>query len=209
MRRFAPALINRAIRPTARTSLVTAVTGARSTMLCSAAVAVNSSSVQHCFAARSSLASNVRSFQSCSALRTEEYRPSHGPRPTSPHLEIYNLPLPAYASITTRATGVALSIGLSGMAILALEGIEPAAVVYAFKESAPILVPIAKGLVGFPIVFHTVSGIRHMCWDATACGLTLPEVHQSTQFVIGLSALLTVLLMFYSAKPGKPLKNKK
>ena len=34
--------------------------------------------------------------------------------------------------------------------------------VYAAKAALPWLVPIAKGVVSFPIVYHYVAGIRHL-----------------------------------------------
>lgn len=118
-------------------------------------------------------------------------------RPISPHVEIYSFPLPALTSITTRATGVALSVGVFGMSILALTGsCDIPSYVHAFQTSAPILVPVAKLIVAFPVVFHYVAGARHIVWDMTAKGLDLQTTEYTSQIVWGVSAVLTLILAF-------------
>lgn len=43
-------------------------------------------------------------------------------RPISPHVTIYNFPVTALTSITNRATGVGMSVGVIGMSMVALGG---------------------------------------------------------------------------------------
>lgn len=120
-------------------------------------------------------------------------------RPISPHVTIYAFPVPALASITNRATGVALSVGVMGMSFVALGGgCDIPAYVETLKTSVPVLMPLCKMLVAFPVVYHTVAGVRHMYWDKTAKGLDLDSVEGTSKIVIGASAFLTLILGFYS-----------
>ncbi len=68
--------------------------------------------------------------------------------------------------------------------------------VEAFQTSAPILVPVAKAMVGFPLVYHTAAGVRHLYWDYTAKDLDLPSVEKSSKALIGASAALSLILAF-------------
>jgi len=119
-------------------------------------------------------------------------------RPISPHVTIYKFPLPAITSITNRFTGVALSIGFSGMGLVALcGGCDIPSLVHSFQSAAPVLVPIAKMLVAFPLSFHFVAGLRHIYWDLTAKHLDLPSVDKSSQAIIAISAVTTLFFAFY------------
>ncbi|KAL6071247.1 Succinate dehydrogenase cytochrome b556 subunit [Balamuthia mandrillaris] len=119
-------------------------------------------------------------------------------RPLSPHVTIYRFPLTAITSITTRATGVGLTVGLYTTAIYSLFAApgSVAEMIEACKSTVPILVPVAKATVAFPFVFHYLSGIRHLIWDATAEGLTLPQTHRTSQLLVGSSIALTAVLAF-------------
>jgi succinate dehydrogenase (ubiquinone) cytochrome b560 subunit len=55
-------------------------------------------------------------------------------------------------------------------------------------------VPVAKAVVAFPFVYHYCNGARHIYWDATAKGLDLQSVEQSSKLVIGGAVLGTILL---------------
>lgn len=120
-------------------------------------------------------------------------------RPISPHVTIYDFPLPALSSITNRATGVALSVGVMGMGLVALGGgCNIPAYVEVVKTSVPILMPLLKMVVAFPIVYHSAAGVRHLIWDKTAKGLDLESVELTSKIVIGGSVVVSVLLGFYS-----------
>ena len=59
-----------------------------------------------------SLASVTPQSRAITVLSPEEYEAQKKPdRPLSPHVTIYKFPLPALTSITTRATGAALTFG--------------------------------------------------------------------------------------------------
>ena len=110
---------------------------------------------------------------------------SKSDRPISPHVQIYAFPVAALSSITTRITGVALSGGKSMLdvssrcscshvirgAVFVGSGVANAVtgdvdaalhMVQAFKESAPILVPLVKLPLSFAMVYHTLAGLRHL-----------------------------------------------
>jgi succinate dehydrogenase / fumarate reductase, cytochrome b subunit len=87
-------------------------------------------------------------------------------RPTSPHLQVYKLPLTGLISITHRMTGVLLSVGLVFLVYIlwAMAGGE------ASYQSLQNL--LQQGLVriiywGFvyALFFHLCHGIRHLLWD--------------------------------------------
>ncbi len=88
-------------------------------------------------------------------------------RPLSPHLQIYRLPLTAIVSITHRATGVMLVVGmiylvnwLMGIA----SGPEQFTETQSFIDS--ILGRMLLFFFSFALFFHFVHGIRHLFWDA-------------------------------------------
>ena len=118
-------------------------------------------------------------------------------RPISPHVSIYRFPLPAIASITTRITGVALTFGAAGVAALSLtDPLGGFQAVEAIKSSAPALVPVAKAVVAFPIVYHYLSGLRHLWWDRTAQGFSMDAMRQSSTLLLALAVLFTLALTF-------------
>lgn len=100
-------------------------------------------------------------------------------RPISPHVTIYDFPVPALSSITNRATGVAMGVGVMGMSFVALAGgCDIPAYVESVKTSAPVLMPLVKLAVGFPIVYHTAAGVRHMVRTKTT-HKTMDQRHES------------------------------
>jgi len=88
-------------------------------------------------------------------------------RPTSPHLQVYRLPLTGIISITHRMTGVFLSGGLVlFVCIVAALAAGPEA----FDSLQNVLKwwPIRVLYWGFvyALFFHLCHGIRHLIWDA-------------------------------------------
>ena len=114
-------------------------------------------------------------------------------RPISPHVSIYSQPIPAVSSITNRVSGVMLSVGMSGVALVALTGsCDLPGYVLAFQQAAPALVPVAKAVVAWPVLYHTVAGIRHLVWDYTARGLDLSSVELTSKLLIAASIALAL-----------------
>lgn len=112
--------------------------------------------------------------------------------PTSPHLQIYRLPLTALLSVTHRATGVILSIGallLIWVLIALAEGPE------AYAQIQPLLQSwigqlFLLGIV-FSLYFHFCNGIRHLFWDV-GMGFELETVDKTAILVVVVSIILTL-----------------
>ena len=65
------------------------------------------------------------------------------------------------------------------------------------KHTGPLL-PILKGLLGFPIAYHFWAGCRHLYWDATGNGLEDTEtLDRSCYIVIGLAAVSALGLALF------------
>jgi succinate dehydrogenase / fumarate reductase cytochrome b subunit len=88
-------------------------------------------------------------------------------RPTSPHLQVYKLPLTGIISITHRITGVLLSVGLIFIVVI-LSGIAEGPVSYNSLQAIWAFWPIKLIYWGFSyaLIFHVCHGIRHLIWDA-------------------------------------------
>jgi succinate dehydrogenase / fumarate reductase cytochrome b subunit len=87
-------------------------------------------------------------------------------RPVSPHLQIWRWTITMAASITHRATGLALAGGtlfLVWWLIAAASGPEAYAV-FARVAGHPVGEIIVFGLI-WALAFHLLNGIRHLAWD--------------------------------------------
>lgn len=72
----------------------------------------------------------------------------------------YKFPPIALSSITNRVTGVMLSVGMSGVGYVSLTG-DVGATIEALK-AVPLVLPLFKFSMSFPIVYHTLGGFRHL-----------------------------------------------
>jgi len=81
-------------------------------------------------------------------------------RPMSPHVTIYAFPLAAIASITHRATGVALVTGVYGMAFISLAGGDVAGLMQSIGNTT---------LLGM-LVKVRLPSLLDVCADASFCG---------------------------------------
>jgi succinate dehydrogenase / fumarate reductase cytochrome b subunit len=111
-------------------------------------------------------------------------------RPLSPHLQIYRWPITMAASITHRATGIALAAGtlfLSWWLIAAASG--PDAYAVFIRAAANPLGEIV--LFGFlwSLAFHLLNGIRHLAWDV-GYGFKVPTAKLTAALVYAGSLLL-------------------
>lgn len=88
-------------------------------------------------------------------------------RPTSPHLQVYKLPLTGIISISHRITGVLLSVGLVVVVlmIIAVANGDSAYLVMQGVMSHWLMKLLYIGFV-FSLFFHLCHGIRHLVWDA-------------------------------------------
>lgn len=114
-------------------------------------------------------------------------------RPLSPHLQVYRPQLTSVLSITHRATGVVLAIGLF---VLVYWLAALAAGPEAFAAARGLLESWFGRIVllgfSFCLFYHLCNGIRHLFWDA-GLGFELKTVYASGWGVVGASLLLTAL----------------
>ena len=112
--------------------------------------------------------------------------------PTSPHLQIYRLPLTALLSITHRATGVLLAISAL-LLIWVLASLAGGAETYVGVQA--ILQSWFGQLVllgiTFSLYFHFCNGIRHLFWDV-GMGFELDTADMTAKMVIVISVILTI-----------------
>lgn len=120
-------------------------------------------------------------------------------RPLSPHLQIYKPQLTSILSISHRATGLALSVGMVVLVwwlLAAAIGPDAYAQVQGFLGSwLGILLLIGWT---YSLFFHLCNGIRHLVWD-TGYGLDLPTTYASGWAVVAASAALTVIAIIAGA----------
>jgi len=88
-------------------------------------------------------------------------------RPTSPHLQVYRLPLTGIISISHRMTGVMLSAGLL-LFVYIVSAVAGGATSYtAMQELMGVwLVRLIYWGFIYALFFHLCHGVRHLIWDA-------------------------------------------
>ncbi len=114
-------------------------------------------------------------------------------RPLSPHLQIYKVELPMLLSGLHRITGIALSVG----SLLLVAWLESA--VYS-AEAFATMNRFLGSFIGqlmlfgwtFSLVYHSVSGVRHLLWD-TGRLLEVKQIYSSSKFVLAITIVLTLL----------------
>ena len=113
------------------------------------------------------------------------------PRPLSPHLQVYRLPLVVVMSITHRITGVGLAAGTILLAVWLGGG------AYSPKAYAGVSAFLGSWI-GYVLLFgwsvalyyHLCNGIRHLFWDIGR-GFELAQAHRANGIVIAGTVLLT------------------
>jgi succinate dehydrogenase / fumarate reductase cytochrome b subunit len=113
-------------------------------------------------------------------------------RPLSPHLQIYRWTITMAASITHRATGIALSVGTLFLAwwLMAAATGPDAYAVFLRLAANPVGEVIMFGLL-WSLCFHLLNGIRHLAWDV-GYGFKVPTARLTSALVYGGSVLLAV-----------------
>lgn len=124
---------------------------------------------------------------------------NRGNRPLSPHLQVYRLPVAAVASILTRITGHALVAGIVLLVwwlVAAVSG----------PRAFAVADWVVRSWIGFVVLtgsawalwFHTLSGIRHLFYDA-GVGLMVDEARNASWAIIIGSVVLTLisLILFF------------
>ncbi|MEL0042954.1 MAG: succinate dehydrogenase, cytochrome b556 subunit, partial [Candidatus Puniceispirillum sp.] len=116
------------------------------------------------------------------------------PRPLSPHLQIYRLPLPAVMSIMHRISGAALASGTVLM-VLWLAMLAAGADWFALAAGA-LAHPLGKFVLfgySLALVYHGLNGVRHMVWDM-CIGLEVDQVYRSGYLVLAMTVVVTAFL---------------
>ena len=119
--------------------------------------------------------------------------------PTSPHLQIYRLPLTAILSITHRITGVILAAGcviLVWLLALAANGTESYQLLHGHLASWYGQL-FLFGLI-FSLYLHFCNGIRHLFWDV-GIGFELETVDFTAKLAIVVAIVLTIATWAVSA----------
>jgi len=65
-----------------------------------------------------------------------------------------------------------------------------------FQETPPLL-PLVKGGVAFSLCYHSVTGVRHLVWDRTAWGVTVPQVAKTSTAALAFTLAVTAGFMVY------------
>ncbi len=112
-------------------------------------------------------------------------------RPVSPHVTIYSFPLAAITSVTHRITGGLLTIGMYGVGIGALCGLDVAHAMFSLGQSS--IGPLAKMTVAFPVVYHALGGVRHLYWEVKPEGLNPDSQRQASVYLVGATGALTLI----------------
>jgi len=118
---------------------------------------------------------------------------SPSPRPMSPHLSVYKMPLTAILSISHRVTGVVNSVALV-LIVWTLVGAAGSAEGYEFIGG---IVQSWFGklmMFGFTLTlyYHLCNGIRHLFWDIGK-GFELEEANRSARICLIMAAVLSVI----------------
>ena len=119
-------------------------------------------------------------------------------RPTSPHLQVYRLPLTGIISITHRMTGVLLSVGLI-LFVYILCSVAGGLKTYSVMQTTMNLWQIKVVYWGFiyALYFHLCHGVRHLIWDS---GKSFANKSLNCYAIIELfsSLLLTLITFIFS-----------
>jgi succinate dehydrogenase / fumarate reductase, cytochrome b subunit len=116
-------------------------------------------------------------------------------RPLSPHLQVYRLPITGVISITHRATGILLTLGLI-LLVYVLYAIAAGEAVYNSLQvfmSFWLCQWVYWGLI-YALFFHVCHGVRHLLWDV---GKTFARETLQRYALIELAASAVLVLITY------------
>uniref|UniRef100_A0A914EAQ0 Succinate dehydrogenase cytochrome b560 subunit, mitochondrial n=1 Tax=Acrobeloides nanus TaxID=290746 RepID=A0A914EAQ0_9BILA len=131
-------------------------------------------------------------------------------RPLSPHLSIYKPQITWFVSGAHRITGCVMA------GVLLFGGIGFAALPIDFTTFIDAIQSLGlprfvlgtfKLIIAYPIVFHTLNGIRFIGYDL-AKGMDLPTIHKTGWLVVGLSLIISLAIVLNSKREPVPKANK-
>lgn len=113
-------------------------------------------------------------------------------RPLSPHLQVYKPQLTSVLSITHRATGIALSVGIVYLVawLCAASASADTYAIFAWFNGSVVGRIFLFGWT-LCLFFHLFNGIRHLFWDA-GYGFELKTAYNSGWAVVGATLVSTV-----------------
>lgn len=134
------------------------------------------------------------------AVITRRWQSAKPERPLSPHLTIYRFGLNAITSVGHRGTGIFMAGGL-GVASMALMGSShDLAYHIEWMRDTGFMLPLVKMAVAGPLVYHFMTGVRHIMWDNIVAH-DLETSYKMSYGIIGLSALVTLGAAFAETDP--------
>jgi succinate dehydrogenase / fumarate reductase cytochrome b subunit len=121
-------------------------------------------------------------------------------RPTSPHLQVYKLPLTGIISITHRMTGVLLSAGLIFFVYI-VSSVAGGATTYAAMQELMNVWLVRLIYWGFiyALFFHLCHGVRHLIWDAGK-SFNRDTLNRYAIIELGASLVLTLTTLIILSK---------
>lgn len=122
------------------------------------------------------------------------------PRPVSPHLQIYRLPLTALTSISHRASGLILGAGMI-IQVAWLWAAATNAEYFAWWQGyfSSSFGRVCVFFWVFAMFYHMAAGIRHLVWDA---GFGFEKAsYRVTNWVVILGAAALALITFFAIYP--------
>ncbi|MDD5273218.1 MAG: succinate dehydrogenase, cytochrome b556 subunit [Methylovulum sp.] len=118
-------------------------------------------------------------------------------RPTSPHLQIYQLPLTGLISISHRITGVLLSVGLLFIVYI-LSATSSGISAYGEMQATLdhwFVTLLYWGFV-FALFFHLCHGVRHLLWD-TGRSFDKETLDYYAKIELGAAGALTLIALIF------------
>jgi len=121
---------------------------------------------------------------------------SIGPRPLSPHLQVYRPQLTSVLSILHRSTGLFLVLG-TVMIVFWVIALALGHNIFASYQAwlGSLLGKVLLVGWSFSLFYHLANGIRHLLWDA-GWGYEIEHVYRTGWIVVSISVILTGLLWF-------------
>jgi succinate dehydrogenase / fumarate reductase, cytochrome b subunit len=121
-------------------------------------------------------------------------------RPTSPHLQVYKLPLTGIISITHRMTGVMLSAGLIFFVYI-LYAVAGGSNTYTAMQALMSLWLVKLIYWGFiyALFFHLCHGVRHLIWDAGK-SFDRDTLNRYALIELGCSLVLTLITLILTSE---------
>jgi succinate dehydrogenase / fumarate reductase cytochrome b subunit len=120
-------------------------------------------------------------------------------KPLSPHLQIYKPQLTSVLSIMHRISGIFLGLGVIHFflflwSLALIQNDQPGSGEH-YIAVYVLFILLTSWFVIPALVYHTLNGIRHLCWDC-GIGLGIKSVYRSGWLVVLLTCLTLLISIF-------------